>query len=157
MTAYIHRWTPLSALSIRAPAYIRQDLSPISLYVSVNCTLRPRENFIKNPKTIIIMPKATATVNGHTVAETDSYELIEGNIYVRALVPIPFSLSYPLSCPLSYTTPVPALLPQPNLLHALAHNNGLSIQGHSVLLHHHNEQDGNQRRGVGVRRSKEGV
>ena len=29
------------------------------------------------------MPKATATVNGHTVAETDSYELVEGNIYVR--------------------------------------------------------------------------
>ena len=29
------------------------------------------------------MPKATATVNGITVAETDTYEVVDGNIYVR--------------------------------------------------------------------------
>ncbi|KAF2788802.1 DUF427-domain-containing protein, partial [Melanomma pulvis-pyrius CBS 109.77] len=27
------------------------------------------------------MPHATATVNGHTVADTDAYELVEGNVY----------------------------------------------------------------------------
>lgn len=40
------------------------------------------------------MPKATATVNGHTVAETDSYEFIEGNVYVRP--PLPFHNPYSL-------------------------------------------------------------
>jgi uncharacterized protein (DUF427 family) len=40
------------------------------------------------------MPKATATVNGHTVAETDSYELVEGNIYVRTPSSHPSPLSY---------------------------------------------------------------
>lgn len=28
------------------------------------------------------MPHATATINGITVAETDSYEVVDGNIYV---------------------------------------------------------------------------
>jgi hypothetical protein len=28
------------------------------------------------------MPHATATVNGVLVAETDSYEVVDGNIYV---------------------------------------------------------------------------
>jgi hypothetical protein len=27
--------------------------------------------------------KATATVSGRTIAETDNYELVEGNVYVR--------------------------------------------------------------------------
>jgi hypothetical protein len=53
------------------------------------------------------MPKATATVNGHTVAETDSYELVEGNIYVRTPVPIhhPFPLSAFLHNPSSRPPP----------------------------------------------------
>lgn len=33
------------------------------------------------------MPHATATVNGHKVAETDTYEVVEGNIYVRPRAP----------------------------------------------------------------------
>jgi hypothetical protein len=32
------------------------------------------------------MPHATATVNGVVVAETDSYEVVDGNIYVLHLV-----------------------------------------------------------------------
>jgi hypothetical protein len=31
------------------------------------------------------MPHATATVNGVQVAETDNYEVVDGNIYVCAL------------------------------------------------------------------------
>lgn len=31
---------------------------------------------------------ATATLNGTTVAETDTYEIVDGNVYVR----LPFSL-----------------------------------------------------------------
>ena len=31
------------------------------------------------------MPHATATVNGITVAETDTYEVVDGNIYVRPI------------------------------------------------------------------------
>jgi hypothetical protein len=33
------------------------------------------------------MPHATASVNGVVVAETDTYEIVDGNIYVTA----PFS------------------------------------------------------------------
>jgi len=29
--------------------------------------------------------KATATVSGRTIAETDEYEVVEGNIYVRIM------------------------------------------------------------------------
>ena len=35
------------------------------------------------------MPHATATVNGIVVAETDSYEVVDGNIYVR-MAPISY-------------------------------------------------------------------
>jgi hypothetical protein len=30
--------------------------------------------------------KATATVSGRTIAETDEYEVVEGNIYVHPLL-----------------------------------------------------------------------
>jgi len=30
--------------------------------------------------------KAIATVSGHTIAETDEYEVVEGNIYVRLII-----------------------------------------------------------------------
>jgi uncharacterized protein (DUF427 family) len=30
---------------------------------------------------------ATATVNGQVIAETDNYEVVEGNIYVRFMCP----------------------------------------------------------------------
>jgi hypothetical protein len=31
--------------------------------------------------------KATATVSGRTIAETDEYEVVEGNVYVRMIEP----------------------------------------------------------------------
>jgi hypothetical protein len=33
------------------------------------------------------MPHATAKVNGKTIAETDEYEVVEGNIYVSQFLP----------------------------------------------------------------------
>ncbi|KAL8700276.1 MAG: hypothetical protein Q9224_001040 [Gallowayella concinna] len=35
------------------------------------------------------MGHATATFNGKTIAETDTYEFVEGNVYVRASLPCP--------------------------------------------------------------------
>ena len=37
------------------------------------------------PIVIMVKGKATATISGRTVAETDEYEVVEGNIYVRML------------------------------------------------------------------------
>lgn len=37
------------------------------------------------------MPHATATVNGVVVAETDNWEVVDGNIYVRLLPPSSYS------------------------------------------------------------------
>lgn len=31
----------------------------------------------------MVKGKATATVSGRTIAETDEYEVVEGNVYVR--------------------------------------------------------------------------
>jgi len=50
------------------------------------------------------MPHATATVNGTVIADADSYEVVEGNIYV--LLTLPYSL-------------LPQLLPFPPFTHAL--------------------------------------
>lgn len=36
-------------------------------------------NFTEN----MVKGKATATVSGRTIAETDEYEIVEGNVYVR--------------------------------------------------------------------------
>jgi hypothetical protein len=33
----------------------------------------------------MVKGKATATVSGRKLAETDEYEIVEGNIYVRGL------------------------------------------------------------------------
>jgi uncharacterized protein (DUF427 family) len=54
------------------------------------------------------MPKATATVNGHEVASSSTYELIEGNIYVRPSVPT--SSPHVLPRPLDLS---PSLISQP--------------------------------------------
>lgn len=44
---------------------------------------RPLQQFIR----IMTQGKATATVSGRTIAETDEYEVVEGNIYVRCPSP----------------------------------------------------------------------
>lgn len=33
------------------------------------------------------MPHAKAEVAGRVIAETDKYEVVEGNIYVRSIIP----------------------------------------------------------------------
>ncbi|KAK4996455.1 hypothetical protein LTR16_008928, partial [Cryomyces antarcticus] len=51
---------------------------------------------------------AVAKVNGTTIAETDKYEVVEGNIYVRALhIASDTSMQLPLSHPLTLD-PVPS-------------------------------------------------
>lgn len=37
----------------------------------------------------MVKGKATATVSGRTIAETEEYEIVEGNIYVCLLFPLP--------------------------------------------------------------------
>jgi hypothetical protein len=53
------------------------------------------------------MPHATATVNGIVVAETDNYEVVDGNIYVPHPDPYPNTLFpfKPLTQPSSHPTP----------------------------------------------------
>jgi hypothetical protein len=40
----------------------------------------------ENPDMPAIKGKATATVSGRTIAETDSWEVVEGNVYVCFIV-----------------------------------------------------------------------
>lgn len=51
------------------------------------------------------MPHATATVNGIVVAETDSYEVVDGNIYVRITPFTTYLPTYPAISSLSLITP----------------------------------------------------
>jgi hypothetical protein len=52
------------------------------------------------------MPHATAKVNGTVIADADSYEVVEGNIYVFL----------PLPCSLTQLLPFPPLTQRPVLI-----------------------------------------
>lgn len=87
------------------------------------------------------MPQATATVNGIEVARSDTWEVVDGNIYVR------FALSHPTTPYLliqstneymhiaRLTPPVPPLLHQKIPLHTHFHLNPLPVQRRRELLH----------------------
>jgi hypothetical protein len=83
------------------PAHLLID-SPVTSAHNTTTTLIPRTfrlaeyNSPREPNSTLIfrsfnsvetMPHATATVNGILVAETDSYEVVDGNIYVSTLSP----------------------------------------------------------------------
>lgn len=57
-------------------------LKTLSLPRKPNFTSRPLQHFVRT----MTQGKATATVSGRTIAETDEYEVVEGNIYVRCLL-----------------------------------------------------------------------
>jgi hypothetical protein len=41
----------------------------------------------------MVKGKAKATISGRTIAETDEYEIVEGNVYVRLLKTFQFDMS----------------------------------------------------------------
>jgi hypothetical protein len=96
------------------------------------------------------MPHATASVNGVVVAETDTYEVVDGNIYVRqhvSLLSCHFEKQH--SCLLPLTSPiVPTQQHNPIPLHTHVHDDTLPVQGRRVVLQRHDQQDGNQGCGV---------
>jgi len=53
-----------------------------SLTRNLNSRSQPLKQFIRT----MTQGKATATVSGRTIAETDEYEVVEGNIYVCCLL-----------------------------------------------------------------------
>lgn len=79
------------------------------------------------------MPHATATFNGQVVAESDTYQTVEGNIYVR----IPqftsdlFSLHYQL---MTATKVSPFLADFPISLHTKYPDDLLPLERDSVVL-----------------------
>lgn len=48
-------------------------------------------------------PKATAKINGKVIAESDEYETVEGNIYVRDLLQLPRAVTSLISKISSYS------------------------------------------------------
>jgi hypothetical protein len=80
---------PLELLSIRAACHSYSALPrPWHTIVSTTPLLHKRRDLCTltpptfPPNLDLSMPHATATVNGVVVAETDSYEVVDGNIYV---------------------------------------------------------------------------
>jgi hypothetical protein len=105
------------------------------------------------------MPHATATVNGVVVAETDTWEVVDGNIYVRLFLPSSYSPSLLRFPPLSLLTlydAVPAQRYQQVTLHPYIYDDALSVQGRCELLHRDDEQDGGQGCGMVLPRATKG-
>jgi len=50
----------------------------------------------------MVQGKAKATISGHTIAETDNYELVEGNVYVRTYLVLLWLHLLTLQFPPSY-------------------------------------------------------
>jgi hypothetical protein len=73
-----------------------------------------------------VMPHATASVNGVVVAETDSWEVVDGNIYVRLTT---------LHLQSVLTNTVSARHHQQIALQSHFHENSLSLQRRRELLH----------------------
>jgi hypothetical protein len=88
------------------------------------------------------MPQATATVNGVEVARSSTWEVVDGNIYVRDT----FILQD--STPLTNNPIVPSLLYYKVPLHTHIHDHALPLQRRRKLLHRHRQQNRGSRLGV---------
>ena len=66
---------PLTTLRNRPWQLLTTTKTSYSLYFDIDYQSSLTTSFFAN------MPHATATINGITVAETDTYEVVDGNIY----------------------------------------------------------------------------
>ena len=90
---------------------------------------------------------ATATVNGHEVAKTDKYEVVDGNIYVTILLPpMPCMPPNPPITNKAFT--VPSGFYNKVCIQRDGYAYALSVQGRRVVLYSYDGEDGGHGCGV---------
>lgn len=83
------------------------------------------------------MPHATATFNGKVIAETDSFQFVEGNVYVRSPTYMINGTSPDTDQTDAANGAVPTLISRQISSQRCDAHHCLRVERHSLLLQHH--------------------